>query len=416
MNNLNSFEEIKRINMVEYNYDLPQNRIAMHPMETRHASKLLTYMQGEITEDIYQNIASQLPTNAHLVFNNTKVIAARMIFKKATGGLVEIFLLEPTEGTSHFEALHQKNTSSWNCMVGGVKKWKNNEIIKCPIQFSKEIILNAVLISKKEEFCTVKFYWDHESVQFSEIIAAAGKIPLPPYIKRETTENDEKRYQTIYAKTEGSVAAPTAGLHFTDEVIESLHKKRINHSFVTLHVGAGTFKPVTTHTIAEHQMHEEYFEVDKKTIEEINNENKQMVAVGTTSLRTIETLYWLGVQLLKNGINKKGLVHLAQWENLELQSYGQIPKKVALNALLEMMTINNQHRLIGTTGICITPGYKFKITDVLITNFHQPQSTLLLIIAAIVGSSWKNIYTYALNNNFRFLSYGDGCILFIEDQ
>ena len=416
MNNLNSYEELKQINMVEFNYDLPHGRIAMHPMETRHASKLLAYKHGEIIEDIYQNIASQLPINAHLVFNNTKVIAARMIFKKATGGLVEIFLLEPAEGTTHYEALLQKNTSNWKCLVGGVKKWKNDEALQCTINFSKEIKINAVLISKKDEYCEVKFYWDDVSIQFSEIIAAAGKIPLPPYIKREATENDEKRYQTIYAKTEGSVAAPTAGLHFTDEVIESLHKKRIDHAFVTLHVGAGTFKPVTTNTIADHEMHEEYFEVDKKTIEEINDESKQIVAVGTTSLRTIESLYWLGVQLIKNGFNKNNLLHLSQWENLELKAHGNISKKDALNALLEMMTTNNQQKLIGTTGICITPGYEFKITNALVTNFHQPQSTLLLIIAAIVGDAWKNIYTHALSNDYRFLSYGDGCLLFIEDK
>ena len=402
--------------MVEFNYDLPHGRIAMHPMETRHASKLLTYKHGEIIEDIYQNIASKLPTNAHLVFNNTKVIAARMIFKKVTGGQIEIFLLEPSNGTTHYEALLQKNNSNWKCLVGGVKKWKKNEALRSSIHLTKKITITAALVSKKDEYCEVNFYWDDEGVQFSEIIAAVGKIPLPPYIKRDVTEDDEKRYQTIYAKTEGSVAAPTAGLHFTDEVIKSLYTKGINHSFVTLHVGAGTFKPVTSNTIAEHEMHEEYFEVDKKNIEDFNDDSKQIIAVGTTSLRTLESLYWLGVQLIKNGLNKKSMLHLAQWENLELKSHEQISKKDALNALLEMMTLNNQKKLIGTTGICITPGYEFKIANALITNFHQPQSTLLLIIAAIVGNAWKDIYTYALNNDYRFLSYGDGCLLFIENK
>jgi S-adenosylmethionine:tRNA ribosyltransferase-isomerase len=414
VNNQHIHTNIQEISMAEFDYDLPQEQIAMHPLENRHDSRLLLYNNDLISEDTYKNLHKYLPSNAHLIFNNSKVIAARIIFKKTTGALIEIFLLEPAKGQLHSEALCQKTSSTWQCLVGGVKKWKNGEILKSELSGDKNIPLKATLLGKYQEYCEVQFTWDDDDVIFSEIVSAAGKIPLPPYIKRNSTSQDADRYQTVYAKTEGSVAAPTAGLHFTEETIEGLHQKGIEHSFVTLHVGAGTFKPVSAETIADHEMHQEYFEIEKKTIEILADNTQMIVAVGTTSLRTIESLYWIGVKMLTQ--KKEATKSLAQWENLGLQQYPAISTQDAFNALLTMMNKNNISVFVGITGICIVPGYQFKVAKALITNFHQPQSTLLLLIAAILGNKWKTIYKHAIENNFRFLSYGDGSLLFMQSK
>ena len=413
MNNQHLNTQIESISMVEFDYELPQHKIAMNPLENRHDSRLLLYKEDRISEDIYKNVHKHLPENAHLVFNNSKVIAARIIFKKVTGALIEIFLLEPASSLLHSQALCQKKSSNWQCLVGGVKKWKNNEVLESAEGIELKMTIKAKLKSKQKEYCEVEFTWD-DDVIFSEIIANAGKIPLPPYIKRNTTSQDSERYQTVYAKTEGSVAAPTAGLHFTEETIQSLNNKGINHSFVTLHVGAGTFKPVTAETIADHEMHQEYFEVHKETLEILADASKMIVAVGTTSLRTIESIYWIGVKLLVQKEEDPGT--LSQWENLDLEKHGSFSKQDAFSAVLTMMKKNKQEVLVGVTGICIIPGYHFNVANALITNFHQPQSTLLLIIAAILGDQWKIVYQHALDNNFRFLSYGDGSLLLINQE
>ena len=412
MNNQHLNTQIESISMVEFDYELPQHKIAMNPLENRHDSRLLLYKEDRISEDIYKNVHKHLPENAHLVFNNSKVIAARIIFKKVTGALIEIFLLEPASSLLHSQALCQKKSSNWQCLVGGVKKWKNNEVLESAEGIELKMTIKAKLKSKQKEYCEVEFTWD-DDVIFSEIIANAGKIPLPPYIKRNTTSQDSERYQTVYAKTEGSVAAPTAGLHFTEETIQSLNNKGINHSFVTLHVGAGTFKPVTAETIADHEMHQEYFEVHKETLEILADASKMIVAVGTTSLRTIESIYWIGVKLLVQKEEDPGT--LSQWENLDLEKHGTFSKQDAFSSVLNMMKKNKQEVLVGVTGICIIPGYHFNVANALITNFHQPQSTLLLLVAAAIGDKWKQCYDYALENNFRFLSYGDANLLFMAE-
>jgi S-adenosylmethionine:tRNA ribosyltransferase-isomerase len=405
---------LTEIKMEEYNYSLPLESIAMAPSANRDESKLLIYQNQHIQEDQYKNISHHLNSNAHLVFNNTKVIAARILFKKITGGEIEIFLLEPANSKPHEQALLSSTTSNWKCLIGGVKKWKNNEAIYCTTTGNDPITISARLKRKYDDYYEVEFAWEPSSLAFSSILSLAGKIPLPPYIKREATSDDSIRYQTAYAKTEGSVAAPTAGLHFTPHIFDSLNKKNIVQSFLTLHVGAGTFKPVSSETIAEHTMHEEYFEVSKKTIEDLLDNDKLIIAVGTTSLRTLESLYWIGVKQVLQLNNQDEIQHVGQWENITLQTKSSVSKHDALNALIDMMENKNIESITGTTGICITPGYQFKIIQGLITNFHQPQSTLLLIIAAIVGEKWKEIYAYALQHKFRFLSYGDGSLLFIE--
>ncbi len=405
---------ILEIKMEEYNYSLPLESIAMAPSANRDESKLLIYQNQLIKEDQYKNISHYLNSNAHLVFNNTKVIAARMLFKKITGGEIEVFLLEPANNMPHEQALQANSTSNWKCLIGGVKKWKNNEPIYCTTAGNDPITISALLKKKYDDYYEVEFAWKPASLAFSSILSLAGKIPLPPYIKRESTSDDSLRYQTAYAKTEGSVAAPTAGLHFTPHIFNSLNKKNIAQSFLTLHVGAGTFKPVSSETIAEHTMHEEYFEVSKKIIEDLLDNDKMIIAVGTTSLRTLESLYWIGVKQVLQLNNEDEIQHVNQWENITLQTKSSVSKYDALKALIDMMENKNIESITGTTGICITPGYQFKIAQGLITNFHQPQSTLLLIIAAIVGKKWKELYAYALQHEFRFLSYGDGSLLFIE--
>lgn len=400
----------------DFNYELPNERIAFKPMPVRHGSRLLFWQHGVIRDKQFKDIHQFLPENSLLVFNNTKVIAARMFFKKKTGGQIELFLLEPANGVLPGIALQQIGESNWNCMVGGVKKWKNDEPIFALVEIQgKYIEVAARLNGKQGNYFNVCFQWNAQ-VSFSEIIEYTGKIPLPPYIKRDASVDDINRYQTIYAKHEGSVAAPTAGLHFTEEVFKSLSEKNIAVDNLTLHVGAGTFKPVTAETIADHEMHEEFIEVDRSLIEKLISNKGITTAVGTTSLRTLESLYWLGVKYYHEKPIISTHLHLKQWENLSLQSQFTMSKEEALTSLLDYMNTRSINKLIGSTGICITPGYQFKVANALITNFHQPQSTLLLIIAAIAGHEWKNIYSHALQNEYRFLSYGDSSLLYINEE
>lgn len=403
---------IPHVEMAAFNYELPTERIAMTPLVNRDASKLLIRKNKEIQHSNYQHLPEWLPSNSLLVFNNTKVIAARLRFKKSTGGEIEIFLLEPADG--NYACLNDLEQSSWKCLVGGAKKWKNGELLQSSGGLHNSR-LQAQMVSKNDDHCIVNFHWD-SGLPFEKMIAETGKIPLPPYIKREATEDDQYRYQTVYAAHEGSVAAPTAGLHFTETLIHNLTAKGIEHSFVTLHVGAGTFKPVTAAVIGEHAMHEEYFQVKIDLITQLGNADKTIVSVGTTSLRTLESIYWIAVKAIrnrKNGFSSNN--NLGQWEHLALSEEILPSRAEAFQQLKELMVEHAVESIAGHTGICIAPGYAYKVANALITNFHQPQSTLLLIIAAIMGNDWRGMYASALENDYRFLSYGDGSLLFIED-
>lgn len=410
----------RHLSIQDYTYTLPEERIAKYPLVERDASRLLIYNDGTITAGTYKNIADHIPNNSLLVFNNTKVVEARLLFQKPSGGIIEIFCLEPHEQYPDIStAMLQKEKVLWQCLVGGASKWKTGQVLKKQIRLNgNDIILQATYIEKRPGSFIIELSWSPPELSFAEVLHLTGAIPLPPYIKRPVEESDKERYQTVYAHSNGSVAAPTAGLHFTEKIFAELKQKNIQTDFVTLHVGAGTFKPVKTETMAEHDMHAEWMDVPKTVIENIlNNLDNHIIAVGTTSLRTIESLYWLGVKSREAGVGRQESMQLLQWEAYEL-SDKKITVKDSLESLLEWMNKNKLNRLVTKTQILIAPGYDFKIVKGLITNFHQPQSTLLLLVAALIGgdlptgqAGWRKVYDYALQNDFRFLSYGDGCLL-----
>jgi S-adenosylmethionine:tRNA ribosyltransferase-isomerase len=407
----------KNLCIKDYTYHLPEERIAKYPLAKRDDSKLLIYQEGDITENIFNNIASYIPPHSLLIFNNSKVIEARLLFQKPTGGVIEIFCLEPHEQYADITtAMMQKNKLSCQCLIGGASKWKHGQVLEKKIKpDDKEIIIHAAYVEKRSDCFIIEFSWSPDHLSFAEVLHFAGAIPLPPYIKREVEQSDTERYQTIYALYDGSVAAPTAGFHFTESIFEKLRAKNIQKDFVTLHVGAGTFKPVKSETMQQHEMHGEFINVSKETIKNILQNLNKIVAVGTTSLRTIESLYWLGLKLAMNNRqwamdkDQKYLM-VTQWEPYDLASY-TIPVEDVLQSLLKWMNENKQERLISKTQILIAPGYQLKIVTGLITNFHQPQSTLLLLVAAFIGDDWRRLYDYASKNAFRFLSYGDGSLL-----
>ncbi|HNA15378.1 MAG TPA: S-adenosylmethionine:tRNA ribosyltransferase-isomerase [Ferruginibacter sp.] len=406
----------RNISIEEYAYELPDDRIALHPLAERDASKLLIYQDGVIREDIYRNIDQYVPANSLLIFNNTRVIRARIRFQKESGGLIEIFCLEPYEPISDFSTVMNRRSSvRWKCMIGGASKWKTGSLKK--ELNSKHATLEARLVEKLTDAYVVEFSWTPPTLSFAEILDASGDIPLPPYIKRKNDESDANRYQTIYARDEGSVAAPTAGLHFTQEIFDRLKEKGIQQAFLTLHVGAGTFKPVKATTMAGHDMHAEWIDVTNTFIQQLVDQySKPVVAVGTTSLRTLESLYWMGVKTALDPSLQQ--LALAQWEVYDpLLADSNISLEEALRALLNWLDRNKRDRLFTQSQILIAPGYRFRVANALVTNFHQPRSTLLLLVAAAVGyknSEWKKIYEYALSHHFRFLSYGDGSLLFIQ--
>ena len=410
-----------KLSINDFTYSLSEDKIAKYPLAERDASRLLIYKDGNIKEDIYRNIADHIPTDSLIIFNDTKVIEARLLFQKPSGGVVEIFCLEPHEQYKDITtAMMQQGKVLWQCLIGGASKWKHGQVLEKKIHTAQEeFIINVKYIEKRSDSFIVELSWQPEHVSFAEILHHAGAIPLPPYIKRNAEPSDSERYQTVYAHYEGSVAAPTAGLHFTPQVFESLQNKKIDTAFVTLHVGAGTFKPVKAGTMSEHEMHAEFIDVSKETIELISNSiGKNIIAAGTTSLRTIESLYWLGVKSgvwsQKSGVNSSGtLPELNQWEAYDMPEQNTGVKD-ALSSLLLWMEKNKMERLIAKTKIIIAPGYKPRIVKALITNFHQPRSTLLLLVAALTGNNWRKIYEYALENGFRFLSYGDGSLLWVE--
>lgn len=407
----------KNISIVDYTYELPAERIAAFPLAERDASKLLLYKNGSITEDVYRNIAAYIPANSLLVFNNTKVIQARILFQKPTGGVIEIFCLEPYEDVNEYSSImSRKEKVRWKCMIGGASKWKEGGLQKKFQINGAPAFINAQLVDKLSDAYVVELSWQPAELSFAEVLDATGDVPLPPYIKRKAEATDKERYQTIYAKHEGSVAAPTAGLHFTAGIFNSFAEKNIAQLNVTLHVGAGTFKPVKAATMQEHEMHAEWIDVSKTAIEQLLNKlDDTVIAVGTTSMRTIESLYWIGVKTALNADVTADEIALHQWDVYDAPlNAANINAAAALAALLKWMEKNNLDNLISTTQIIICPGYKYRIAKALITNFHQPQSTLLLLVAAAVGDNWKDIYKYAMENDFRFLSYGDGSLLFIN--
>ena len=402
----------KNLSIHDYTYDLPEDRIAKFPLPERDASKLLIYDGSKITQDIFKNLHQHLPSNALLIFNDSKVIEARLLFQKITGGVIEIFCLEPFDRYSDItNAMMQKDTVRWQCLIGGASKWKHGQVLEKKIKKDhQEIILRAKYIDKTDESFVIEFSWSG-SLSFAEMLHSAGAVPLPPYLGRQPEEMDRERYQTIYAHREGSVAAPTAGLHFTGHLLEEIRDKNINMDFVTLHVGAGTFKPVKTPIMATHQMHSEFINIGRTTIENIlRHIQGNIISIGTTSLRTIESMYWLGVKLKIHGGTD---LHLKQWEPYELEKH-DLSAEAAIKTLLDFMSKKNMERLVSQTQIMIAPSYRVRLANALVTNFHQPQSTLLLLVAALVGDDWRKIYNFALRNHFRFLSYGDGCLLWIK--
>ena len=399
----------RTLRIKDFTYSLPEGRIAKYPLAERDASKLLIYKDGNILEDTYKNIADHIPSNSLLVLNDTKVVEARLLFQKPTGGVIEIFCLEPHQQYPDITtAMLQHEKVLWHCLIGGASKWKHGQTLeKKIIHNSKELVLQAQYIEKLTDSFIVELFWNDRSLSFAEVLHLFGAIPLPPYIKREVEQSDSERYQTVYAHYEGSVAAPTAGLHFTERVFEKLKEKKIEKDFATLHVGAGTFKPVKSETMQEHEMHAEYFTVSKALIQNlINHLDKNIVAVGTTSLRTLESLYWLGLSM----VNGEWSNEITQWEVYD-HNEKNISAKDALNNLIKQMDDKGMGNLTARTQIIIALGYQFKIVNGLVTNFHQPQSTLLLLVSAFIGEDWRKIYQYALKNNFRFLSYGDGSLL-----
>ena len=408
----------KEISILDYTYELPDDRIAAFPLPERDDSKLLVFKEGVMQEDHYKNIAQYLPEKSLLVFNNTRVIQARILFQKATGGVIEIFCLEPYEAVNEYSSIMSKKEKlQWKCMIGGASKWKEGPLVKKLIVQGTELELQARLIEKLPDAYIVELSWQPTDFTFAEVIDQAGDTPLPPYIKRKASASDKERYQTIYAKYEGSVAAPTAGLHFTPGIFASLAAKNIAAEYVTLHVGAGTFKPVKAAALEGHEMHAEWMDVTVATINELIKSAGNIIAVGTTSLRTLESLYWMGVKCLLNPGAAIEELMIHQWDVYEkpLSETG-FSSNEAFEGLLIWMASHNCDRLISATQILIAPGYQYRVVKAIITNFHQPQSTLLLLVAAAIGDDWRKLYAYAMENDFRFLSYGDGSLLFLNEK
>lgn len=394
----------------EYDYPLPDERIAKYPLQQRDRSKLLIYQNHEIQERTFCDIADFIPENSLLVYNNTRVIQARLLFRKTTGAQIEVFCLEPANPADYAQSLGSNAVCEWKCMVGNLKKWKEGILSKQITIAGFEFTFTAEMLSSTENTHIVRFSWDNGNIHFADILENAGELPIPPYLHRKTEESDLSSYQTVYSKIKGSVAAPTAGLHFTNEVFESLKNKNIELQEVTLHVGAGTFQPVKTRDIAEHHMHTEVISVHRSTIESLINNYGKIIAVGTTSVRTLESLYYIGLKITKNSPSANERLRVTQWEPYEEQE--NIETASALQNILNYLDAHELSTLHAETQIMIKPGYKFRLVNGIITNFHQPKSTLLLLVSAFVEGNWNVIYDYALKNNFRFLSYGDSSLLF----
>lgn len=421
--------DTKHIKISDYNYDLPDERIAKFPIAQRDHSKLLVYKHGEVSDDVFHHLPTYLPQGALMIFNNTKVIQARLHFRKETGALIEVFLMEPAEPTDYELMFQTTGHCSWLCMIGNLKKWKEGslkrdfEIKGNKLTLSATMRRGDTLGSEAQEMVAkgggtnywVDFDWDNDKVSFAEILEAVGELPIPPYLNRKTEESDKTTYQTVYSKIKGSVAAPTAGLHFTDAVLKDLDAHGIDREEVTLHVGAGTFKPVKSLEIEGHQMHTEYIVVHRRSLEKLIKHECRIIAVGTTSVRTIESLYYMGVHLLKHPEANEEDLHVNQWDPYELSEDGNLVDGItpmqAIQAIIDYLDRNGLEALHSSTQIIIAPGYQYKIVKMLVTNFHQPQSTLLLLVSAFLKGDWKKVYDYALSHDFRFLSYGDSSLL-----
>ena len=417
--------ETKHIHISDYNYDLPDSRIAKFPVSPRDTSKLLVYRHGEISDDIFYNLPKYLPQKSLMVFNNTKVIQARMHFRKETGALIEVFLMEPAAPTDYELMFQTRGECSWLCMVGNLKKWKEGSLVRTfdvagsTINFKATMRRDIIDTKSGGTNYWVDFAWDNPLVSFAEILDAVGELPIPPYLNRETQDSDKTTYQTVYSKIKGSVAAPTAGLHFTDKVLAAIDAAGVRREELTLHVGAGTFKPVKSEEIDGHTMHTEYVCVRRDTLQTLLDYDCCAIAVGTTSVRTLESLYYMGVKLEANPDAAEEDLHVCQWEPYEKADGtpvdgnlidGITPQK-AISNIIAWLDKNNLKTLHSSTQIIIAPGYEYKIVKVLVTNFHQPQSTLLLLVSAFLKGDWRNVYDYALSQDFRFLSYGDSSIL-----
>lgn len=399
----------EQIRIEEFNYPLPDERIAKFPLTKRDESKLLVYRNGKIDEAVFKQLSDYLPQGSMLVYNNTRVIQARMLFQKETGAQIEVFCLEPVIPHDYALVFQQTESCSWLCLVGNLKKWKEGALHKTIRMDDKEVVLSAERIKTTGDSHLVRFSWNNPQVTFAELLDAAGILPIPPYLHRETRESDLQTYQTVYSKIKGSVAAPTAGLHFTPEVLAGLDAKGFTREEVTLHVGAGTFKPVKSEVIGDHEMHTEFISVRRSAIDNIRTNLGRIIAVGTTSVRTLESLYYMGRTLVNNPDATSEELVVTQWT--PYNDTEEVTAHEALTALMDYLERNQTDTLLSATQIMIAPGYEFKIVKGIITNFHQPKSTLLLLISAFVNGNWKSIYNYALDNDFRFLSYGDSSLL-----
>ena len=403
--------DTKHIHISDYNYNLPDERIAKFPLAQRDQSKLLVYNQGEVSEDTFCNLPDHLPSGALMVFNNTKVIQARLHFRKETGALIEVFLLEPAEPSDYELMFQTRSHCSWYCLVGNLKKWKEGKLTRPWTIGNEKLTFTAVRGPLHGTSHRIDFEWDNPQISFAEILDSMGELPIPPYLNRETQESDKTTYQTVYSKIKGSVAAPTAGLHFTPQVLSAIDDHGIDREELTLHVGAGTFKPVKSEEIEGHEMHTEYVSVRRQTLEKLLAHDCQAIAVGTTSVRTLESLYFMGCKVLKNPDVMEGDLHVNQWEPYEDEGGDAADVRSAIQALIDWLDRNHLSVLHSSTQIIIAPGYDYKIVKMLVTNFHQPQSTLLLLVSAFVHGDWHKIYDYAIAHDFRFLSYGDSSLL-----
>ena len=407
--NRNKMEDTKHIKISEFNYPLPDERIAKFPLAERDSSKLLVYRHGEVSEDSFTSLPHYLEAGEMMVFNNTKVIQARLHFRKETGALIEVFCLEPIQPNDYVLSFQQTQECAWLCMIGNLKKWKEGTLKRTIEVKGKEITLSATRGECRGTSHWVNFTWDDDSLTFADILEVVGELPIPPYLNRETQESDKKTYQTVYSKIKGSVAAPTAGLNFTEKVLKALDEKGIDREELTLHVGAGTFKPVKSEEIEGHEMHTEYISVNKRTIEKLIAHGGKTIAVGTTSVRTLESLYYIGILLARNPDANQEELHVKQW--MPYENTLTLTPVESLQHILDYLNRNGMDALHTSTQIIIAPGYEYKIVKKIVTNFHQPQSTLLLLVSAFVKGDWRKIYDYALSHDFRFLSYGDSSLL-----
>lgn len=418
--------DTKHIHISDFNYELSDERIAKFPLQQRDHSKLLIYQHGEVSDDVFLNLPNHLPQGALMVFNNTRVIQARLHFRKETGALIEVFLMEPALPADYEQMFQTTGKCSWLCMVGNLKKWKEGPLMRDFEIKGKALTLSATMDRNKTMEKSggtnywVDFEWDNPELNFAEILEAVGELPIPPYLNRATQESDKTTYQTVYSKIKGSVAAPTAGLHFTDAVLHDLDQKGVVRDEVTLHVGAGTFKPVKSVEIEDHHMHTEYIVVHRHTFERLLQHDCSVIAVGTTSVRTLESLYYMGVKLAMNPQCTEEDLHVNQWEPYDLPHNEEglvlvdgepVSVEQSVRNLLDYLNRDGLEALHSSTQIIIAPGYVYKIVKMLVTNFHQPQSTLLLLVSAFLKGDWRKVYDYALSHDFRFLSYGDSSLL-----